>query len=86
MNKIKITYSRHARRRMKLYGIFQEDVEQAIANPDRHAEMEGSRYVVHKTSSKFKGLPLKVIYVLEGECMVILSAYPLKKAYRRHSQ
>ena len=86
MNKIKITYSRHARRRMKLYGIFQEDIEQAIANPDKDPEVEGSRYVVYRTSPKFKGLPLKVIYVFEGENMVILSAYPLKKAYRRHNQ
>lgn len=71
---------------MRLYEIAQEDVAQTIVNPDRGPKVEGNRYVVYRTLPKFGGFPLKVIYVLEGECMVILSAYPLKKAYRRHNQ
>jgi len=86
VNNVKITYSRHARRRMRLYGIAQEDVEQTIAKPDRGPKVESNRYVVYRTLPKFGCLPLKVIYVLEGEHMVILSASPLKKAYGRHNQ
>jgi hypothetical protein len=83
---VKIAYSRHAKRRMRLYGIAEEDIEQVVAKPDKEPELEGNRYVVCRSSAKFRGLPLKVIYVFEGECMVILSAYPLKKAYRRRSR
>jgi hypothetical protein len=66
---------------MRLYGIAQEDVEQTVANPDVGPMVVGDRYVVHRNLPKFGALPLKVIYVFEGERMVILSAYPLKKAY-----
>lgn len=79
-----ITYSRHARSRMRLYFISQEDVEQAIANPDQGPVSEGNRYVVYrKHGEKFKGMPLKVIYVLEDSRIIVVSAYPLKKSYRR---
>jgi hypothetical protein len=80
---VKIAYTRHARSRMRLYGIGREDIEQTVAKPDEGPELEGNRYVVCRDLSKFGGMPLKVIYVFEGKCRVILSAYPLKKAYRR---
>jgi len=70
---------------MRLYGIAEEDIEQALTKPDKGPGLEGNRYVVCKALSKFGDLPLKVIYAFEGERMVILSAYPLKKAYRRRS-
>lgn len=84
MAKQKITYSRHARRRMRLYNITEEDIEKAIAKPDKEPVSEADRYVVFRTQrEKFKGMPLKVIYVLEGSKIVVVSAYPLKKSYRR---
>jgi hypothetical protein len=86
MDNPRIAYSRHAKRRMRLYGIAREDIEQTIAHPDKEPQMEGSTYVVYRTLPKFGAFPLKVIYVFEGDCMVILSAYPLKKAYRRQNQ
>jgi len=61
VNNVKITYSRHARRRMRLYEITQEDVEQTVANPNKGPEVEGNRYVIYKTLPKFEGLMLKVI-------------------------
>jgi hypothetical protein len=69
---------------MKLYDITAEDVEKVIKNPDNEPRRERNRYIVHRTlSSKFKGMPLMVIYVIENDDLVILSAYPLKKSYRR---
>ena len=80
----RIIYTRHARRRMKLYEIAIDDVEEVIKSPDSEHRMERNRYIaLHIIGSKFKGMPLKVIYMLENVNLVVLSAYPLKKSYRR---
>lgn len=69
---------------MRLYGISQEDVQQVMENPDRGPDSEGDRFAVSKLlGMRFSGMPLKVIYVLEGDRIVVLSAYPLKRSYRR---
>ncbi len=69
---------------MALYGITDEDIEKAIANPDVGPGTEGKRYSVLRTEKgKFKSMPLKVIYVMEDGKIVVVSAYPLKKSYRR---
>ena len=76
-------YTRHARRRMQLYEVSEEDVEEAVQNPEAGPEIEEGRLVVQATfPNRFKGKPLKVIYVIEDESVTILSVYPLKKAHR----
>jgi hypothetical protein len=76
-------FTRHARRRMDLYGISQKEVEDAVSNPDK-VDIESDRKVAYKIFElRFKGMPLKVIYVEEMGDIVILSAYPLKKSYWR---
>lgn len=70
---------------MSLYGISQEEIEGAVSNPDK-IDIESNRRVAYKTfAQRFKGMPLKVIYIEEGEDTVILSAYPLKKSYWREN-
>ena len=84
MIKRRIVYTRHARRRMKLYGITTQDIEEAIRSPDSKPKVERDRYAAYQVlGSKFKAIPLKVVYVIENDDLVILSAYPLKKSYRR---
>lgn len=74
--------SRHAKNNMRLYGITAVDVEMAIAAPDRR-EQEGKYLVVYRQFfRRFGNLPLKVVYVIEEE-PVIVSVYPLKSSYRR---
>ncbi|OHB94488.1 MAG: hypothetical protein A3E19_01240 [Planctomycetes bacterium RIFCSPHIGHO2_12_FULL_52_36] len=76
-------FTRHARRRMRLYEISQEEVEEAVSKPDK-IDIESNRKVVYKIfAQRFKGMPLKVVYVKEEGDVVILSAYPLKKSYWR---
>ena len=53
-----MTFSRHAKNNMRLYGVTIADVELTIA------------------------APLKVIYVIERE-PVIVTVYPVRKSYRR---
>lgn len=80
----RIVYTRHARRRMKLYEIAIEEVEEVIKSPNSEPKIERNRDVVYRVlGPKFKAMPLKVVYVIENDDLVILSAYPLKKSYRR---
>ena len=70
---------------MRLYGITAKHVETIIQEPDSTPELVGRRYHITKAfEGEFKGMPIKVIYVLERDyTVVVLSAYPLKRSYRR---
>ena len=66
---------------MRLYGITLADVEATITNPERRDE-EGDYLIAYRRFfRRYNDLPLKVIYVIEDEAVVI-SVYPLKKSYR----
>lgn len=74
--------SRHARNNMRLYGIHKEEIEQTIQSPEQ-TEQEGRYQVASKTfPGRFGDNPLKVVYVIEDD-VVVITAYPLRKAYRR---
>lgn len=67
---------------MRLYGISTTDVELTIKHPD-HRDQEGDYLIAYRQFfRKYENLPLKVVYVIEGEPIVI-TVYPLKKSYRR---
>ena len=67
---------------MRLYDITVADVEMALAAPDRR-DQEGEHLIAYRQFfRRFNNLPLKVVYVIE-EQPVIVSVYPLKKSYRR---
>jgi len=74
--------SRHARNNMRLYGISEKEITDAIEFPD-FIERKGMKVTVHKKiPNRFSGYPLKVVYEERDEIFVI-TTYPLKKAYRR---
>lgn len=67
---------------MRLYGIQKQEIEQAIQAPER-LEQEGRYQVAYKTfPGRFDGKSLKVVYVIEDD-IVVITAYPLRKTYRR---
>ena len=67
---------------MRLYGITTADVEAVVTSPERRDE-EGEYLVAYRQFfRRFDGFPLKVVYVVEND-VVIVSVYPLKKSYRR---
>lgn len=75
--------SRHAKNSMRLYDISRADVEETIASPGQ-AEQEGERILAYRSfGERFSGQPLKVVYVVENDETVIITAYPLKRSYRR---
>lgn len=71
---MEIKFSRHARRRMQLYKILQEDVINTIK-----AFMANNRSVSGKKEIVNKELSLKIVFSVERDKIVIITAYPLKK-------
>ena len=62
---------------MRLYQIAREEIEETIHAPD-FVGREGRYHIAHKIfPGRFGALPLKVIYVVEQE-PVVISAYPLR--------
>jgi len=80
---MKIKYTRHARGRMRLYKINHEDIKKVIENPDITYQENVYTISICKLSDNFKGFPLKVIYTIENEYIIIISTYQLKKFHRR---
>ena len=81
---VNLRFTRHARNRMRLYGIAAEDVEEVFRDPSSAPETEGNRIVLlGKPTAKFTHRPLKVVYVEEQGDHIVLSVYPLKRAHRR---
>jgi hypothetical protein len=69
---------------MRLYRITAEDVAEVFRDPASVPEKEGDRTVLlGRALAKFAHRPLKVIYVEEQGSRVVLSVYPLKRAFRR---
>ncbi len=69
---------------MRLYGIATEDVEEVYRDPLSGPEAEGTRTVLlGKPQARFADRSLKVVYIEEKGHYVVLSVYPLKRAYRR---
>ncbi|MBK8639360.1 MAG: hypothetical protein IPN92_14220 [Chromatiaceae bacterium] len=77
---MEIRFSRHARRRAKLYGIPESTVEQTIAN----ANLTDGENKIIELAPGFK-FPLKIIAVLEGQIVTVIKTYPLKKGLRYES-
>jgi hypothetical protein len=82
MNK-HIKYSRHARRRMNLYGLTQEDVSSVLEyqNPD-FVFPQGKNEIISETKLSKHGYRIKIVFSCEGGEIVVITAYPLKKGLR----
>jgi len=71
---VEIRFSRHAKRRMKLYNIPESSVSDIL----RNAELSSGRHEIVKKISGTE-LPLKILAAVENERLTVISAYPLKK-------
>jgi len=74
-----IAFSRHARARMKLYGIAAEDVAAVIEAPDATEQQEDAVAMLKEIPGKYGGLPLKVVARPSRGGMTVVTVYPLKK-------
>ncbi len=74
-----IRFSRHARSRMKLYGIDQADVELTISHPEQSLP-DGDNFIATRGfENKYSGYPLKAVYCQKDSDILVVTIYPLKK-------
>lgn len=75
---MKFYFSRHAKRRAKLYDIKESIILEILKNMDL---TNG----VHEIIREFPGykLPLKIVVSVEGEIATVITNYPLKKGWRK---
>ena len=71
---MKIRFSRHARRRAKLYGISEAVVEDLLSTKELS---QGKCEIVEKVVG-FQ-YPIKVVAIRDGDIVTIVTNYPLKK-------
>jgi len=71
---VRVKFSRHAKRRAKLYNIPESVVEQIIAE----ASLTDGE---HELISDVPGFnyPLKIVASRDGEVVTVITSYPLKK-------
>lgn len=72
------TFSRHAKRRMKLYGITEEDVTRVLENGKKEILSENKTSYIYEIANRFE-YPLKVVASETSEQILVITAYPLKK-------
>lgn len=79
-----IDFSRHAKRRMHLYKIEEEDVRHTIkAAVIRKGLTSGKHEEVNRDLSKKYGYPLKVVFTIKNHLIEVITAYPLRKEKAR---
>lgn len=78
---MKIVFSRHARRRLKLYRIEQQDIVNTIesSSKEQRSSVEQGFWIIDKSLTVKYAYPVKVVFVQEEERIVVVTAYPLKK-------
>ena len=74
-----ISFSRHAKSRMKLYGIEQTDVELTILHPEQSLIDGDNLIAIRGFENKYSGYPLKVVYCSVNSDFNVVTVYPLKK-------
>jgi len=72
---MKIEFSRHAKRRAKLYNISESVILRVLENKD--LSHQGINEIVENVEG-FK-YPLKIVVAVEADVITIVTNYPLKK-------
>jgi len=69
-----VKFSRHAKRRAKLYKIPESTVEKILADSD----LNNGEHEIVRDVSGFK-YPIKIVVSVESNMMNVITNYPLKK-------
>ena len=75
---MKIDFSRHAKRRAKLYGIPESTVVDIITGED----LTNGQHEIIKRIAGFK-YPLKIVVYVENNSVKVITNYPLKKGFKK---
>ena len=74
-----LRYSRHAKRRMALYAISEEDVALVVRKGKREELAQTGRMSFTSHLAAGSKYPIKVAGLERGRDLLIITAYPLKK-------
>lgn len=74
---MKIKFSRHAKRRTKLYNIPESTIIAIVENINL---IEGEQVIIRNVGLKF---PLKIVIYVEQLIATVITAYPLKKGRKK---
>jgi hypothetical protein len=74
-----LRYSRHAKRRMALYGISEEDVAAVVKEGKREDQGESGRMSFTQRVADKSNYPIKVVGLEQGKDFLVITAYPLKR-------
>jgi hypothetical protein len=77
---MKVQFSRHARRRAKLYKISETIVEEIL----RDCDLKNGEHEIISNISGFK-YPIKIVVAVEDNIMTVITNYPLKKGKESES-
>ena len=75
---MKIKFSRHAKRRGKLYNISEETVEKILEEKEL---IQGNQEIIEDVQG-FK-YPLKIVASVEGDLVTVITNYPLKRGRKK---
>ena len=75
---MKVKFSRHAKRRAKLYEISETTITDILTNMNLH---QGEHKIIKHVSGF--NYPLKIVVSIEGNLMTVITNYPLKKGRKK---
>ena len=74
-----LRYSRHAKRRMALYALSEEDIAYVVGEGKREDLAQPGRMSFTSYLAARSQYPIKVVGLEHGKDLLIITAYPLKK-------
>jgi len=75
---VKIKFSRHAKRRARLYKIPEETIKKIL---ERKVLFQGTQEIIEKVEGvKY---PLKIVVAVENDIITVITNYPLKKGIKK---
>jgi hypothetical protein len=77
--RIPMKLSRHAMNNTKLYKIAPNNIKRTIEKPDSTDRENDKSVAIRRFPDKYFGYPLKVVYKIEKEEVIIVTVYPLKR-------
>jgi hypothetical protein len=75
---VEIKFSRHAKRRARLYAISESAVSSILTSMNFH---QGEHEIVRNLTGFH--YPVKIVVSVEGDTVTIITNYPLKKGRRK---
>jgi hypothetical protein len=75
---MRIKFSRHAKRRARLYGVSESIIADILTNTNLH---QGEQEIIRNVEG-FK-FPLKIVVFVKEDLATVITNYPLKKGRKR---